>query len=165
MNERFMRRAIDIARQSIETPGTLPYGAVVVKGGDIVGEGLNRSRALNDPTSHGEVEAIRDACRRLGTHELTGCDLYTSCEPCPMCVATMHVAGIERLFYASTMEQSAAFFARLAEHDPKWVRRRLSGHDLRREVALPTGERAMPSKRLLGDLGQQLFDDFIARNT
>lgn len=165
MNEDFMRRAIEIARQSLDEPGALPYGAVVVKDEKIVGEGLNRSRALCDPTSHGEVEAIRDACRRLGTHQLTGCDLYTSCEPCSMCVATMHLAGIERLYYASTMDESAAFFARLAAHDPKWQRRGLSGIDLRREVGLPMQQRAMPSMRLLGDMGQAVFDDFVTKNT
>lgn len=165
MNEDFMRRALEIARQSLEMPGTLPYGAVVVKDTEIIGEGLNRSHELCDPTSHGEVEAIRDACRRLKTHQLSGCDLYTSCEPCSMCVATMHMAGIERLYYASTIDDSVKFFAALIANDPKWQRRGLSGAALRREVGLPMEQRAMPSERLLGDAGQQLFDDFVARNT
>ena len=94
--------------------GTLPYGAVVVLDGEIVGEGLNRSVADCDPTSHGEVEAIRNACRRLSLTSLKGAELYTTGEPCSMCVATMYQVGISRLFYAGTAEDSAAFFQRLA---------------------------------------------------
>ncbi len=161
MNEDFMRRAIEIARESLNETGALPYGAVVVKDGEIIGEGLNRSHGKSDPTSHGEVEAIRDACSRLGTPTLYGCDLYTSCEPCSMCVATMHLAGIERLYYASTIAESAVFFGRLIERDPKWTRR-MSAVEVRREVGLPIHKRAMPARQLLGDLGQELFDDFVA---
>lgn len=161
MNEDFMRRAIEIARESLNETGALPYGAVVVKDGEIIGEGLNRARGKSDPTSHGEVEAIRDACSRLGTPTLYGCDLYTSCEPCSMCVATMHIAGIERLYYASTLAESAVFFGRLIEQDQKWARR-IGAVDLQREVGLPINERAMPAHRMLGDLGQKLFDDFVA---
>ncbi|MGI9386993.1 MAG: hypothetical protein ACR2OX_06150, partial [Methyloligellaceae bacterium] len=103
-------------------------------------------------------------CRQLGTIDLSGCDLYTSCEPCAMCVATMHLAGIERLYYASTISESAAFFARLAEHDSKWSRR-ISAVDLRREVGLAVEDRAMPARRLLGEAGQEVFEAFIDRNT
>ena len=81
-DEKFMRRAIELSAQALETPGARPYGAVVVKDGRIVGEGLNQSAKNFDPTSHGEVEAIRDACRNLKTTDLSGADLYTSCEPC-----------------------------------------------------------------------------------
>ena len=88
-DEKFMRRAIELSAQAIDTPGARPYGAVVVKDGKIVGEGLNQSAKNFDPTSHGEVEAIRDACRNLKTTDLSGTDLYTSCEPCSVCVATM----------------------------------------------------------------------------
>ena len=162
MNEDFMRRAIEIARESLNDQGALPYGAVVVKDGEIIGEGLNRSHGKSDPTSHGEIEAIRDACRRLGTPTLPGCDLYTSCEPCSMCVATMYIAGIERLYYASNIEESAVFFGQLIEKNPKWSRR-ISAVDLRREVGLPIEERTMPAQRVLGNLGQDVFDDFVAR--
>ena len=88
-------------------PGARPYGAVVVKDGKIVGEGLNQSAKNFDPTSHGEVEAIRDACRNLKTTDLSGCELYTSCEPCSVCVATMIMAGIGRMYYGATLDQSA----------------------------------------------------------
>src|SRR2546421_8478084 len=85
---------------------------VVVKDGAIVGEGLNQSAKNFDPTSHGEVEAVRDACRKLKTTDLTGCDLYTSCEPCSVCVATMIMAGIGRMYYGASLEQSAAVVPR-----------------------------------------------------
>lgn len=87
--EAFMRRAVAISAEALTTPGTEPFGAVVVRDGRIVGEGINRSLQNFDPTSHGETEAIRDACRNLATVDLTGCELYTSCEPCPLCVAAM----------------------------------------------------------------------------
>src|SRR3954468_13609495 len=97
-DETFMRRALALSARALDTPGTEPFGAVVVKDGAIVGEGFNHSVAHFDPTSHGEIEAIRDACRKLETVSLAGCDLYTSCEPCALCAAAMHIAGIGRLY-------------------------------------------------------------------
>lgn len=157
-----MRRALEIARDSLDIPGALPYGAVVVKGARIVGEGLNKAVALHDPTSHGEVEAIRDACRKLGTTDLSGCDLYTTAEPCAMCVATMNVAGIARMFYASASPESAAFAARLAVVDPRW-QRRMSNDALRNEVGLPLDQRAMPAGQLLAREAHELFDIYARR--
>lgn len=104
--ERFLRRAIEISAQAIDTPGTEPFGAVIVKDGQIVGEGINRSVMNHDPTSHGETEAIRDACRSLETVNLRGCELYSSCEPCALCVAAMNIAGITALYYAADMAQA-----------------------------------------------------------
>lgn len=157
-----MRRALEIARDSLEIPGALPYGAVVVKGDAIVGEGLNRAVALHDPTSHGEVEAIRDACSRLETTDLSGCDLYTTAEPCSMCVATMNVSGIARLYYASASPESAAFAARLAAIDPRW-QRRMSNDALRTEVGLPIDQRAMSATQLLAQEAHDLFDIYAKR--
>lgn len=162
MQEAFMRRAIEIARASLDDPGALPYGAVVVKDSVIVGEGLNRAVANSDPTSHGEVEAIRDACRRLSTTDLSGCDLYTTAEPCAMCVATMTISGIERLFYASAAPESAAFIARLAAGDPR-LRRRMSGDELRHEVGQPIDARQMPAVQVLAAEAHALFDELASR--
>jgi tRNA(Arg) A34 adenosine deaminase TadA len=164
MQEKFMRRAIEIARESVEEPGTLPYGAVVVKDGEIIGEGLNRSAATSDPTSHGEVEAIRDACRRLSVTSLKGADLYTSGEPCSMCVATMYQVGIKRLFYAGAASDSAAFFQRLAAHDPKWTRS-LSNQQLRHQVGLPLDEREMAAEQVLREGILDVYEAFIERHT
>lgn len=157
-----MQRALEIARESLVVPGALPYGAVIVKDNEIVGEGLNKAVALHDPTSHGEVEAIRDACRRLGTTDLDGCDIYTTAEPCSMCVATMHVAGIARLFYASGSAQSTIFAERLATVDGKW-KRRVSGDRLRHEVGLPLHQRGMPATQMLAEEAYELFDEYAKR--
>ncbi len=159
MHETFMRRALEIAREALDEPGALPYAAVVVKDGKIVGEGLNRANGRHDPTSHGEVEAIRDACARLGTLDLSGCDLYTTAEPCSMCVATMYLSGIARLYYALAVPESSAFMARVAARDPQWTRR-IAAADLRREVSLPIDQRQMPAAPVLKDEAQALFDEF-----
>jgi len=164
MQEKFMARAIEIAREAIDTPGTLPYGAVVVKDGEIIGEGLNRSAANFDPTSHGEVEAIRDACRRLSSTLLKGADLYTSGEPCSMCVATMYQVGIARLFYAGASSDSAAFFQRLTAHDPKWARS-LSNQELRQQVGLLIDERDMVARQVKRDDTLAVYEAFIDRHT
>ena len=139
-DERFMRRAIALSEQALGEPGVGPFAAVIVRDGAIVGEGLNRSRARFDPTSHGEVEAIRDACGRLKTVDLSGCDLYTTCEPCTMCVATMLIAGIGRMYYGASAQQSGAIVARF---------RAIGSDDLRCEVGLPIGERRMPAEQKL----------------
>lgn len=162
MHETFMRRALEIARESINEPGALPYAAVIAKDGKIIGEGLNRALGLSDPTSHGEVEAIRDACRKLGTTSLAGADLYTTAEPCAMCVATMYLAGIAHLYYASTAATSSAFMARLATKDPRIVRR-FTPAELRHEVSQPMDQRQMPATPLLEAEMRTLFDDFAKR--
>jgi tRNA(Arg) A34 adenosine deaminase TadA len=84
-----------------------PFGAVVVKDGAIVGEGANRVTASNDPTAHAEVEAIRNACHNLGTFELKDCEIYTSCEPCPMCLSAIYWAHISKIFYGNTKRDAA----------------------------------------------------------
>jgi guanine deaminase len=139
----FMQRAIEVSRSAIGQPGCEPFGAIVVKDGKIVGEGLNRSLALHDPTSHGEIEAIRDACRKLATKDLDGCDLYSSCEPCSLCVAAMHIAGISRLYYAVSLEQSWAALKHLPQDKRRY---RMTATELRAQVGLPANAREMPSE-------------------
>lgn len=103
---KFMRRAIEISRDEMRRTKAAPFGCVIVKDGVIVGEGVNRVVETHDPTSHGEVEAIRDAGRNLKTWDLSGCELYTSCEPCELCVAAMFWARIDRMYYASTLKDA-----------------------------------------------------------
>jgi guanine deaminase len=105
--ERFMRRAIDLGRQGMQAGDGGPFGAVVVRDGQIVGEGWNRVVATNDPTAHGEILAIRAACRRASAFTLNGCELYTSGEPCPMCLGAIYWAHIDRVFYAASVEDAA----------------------------------------------------------
>lgn len=133
--EQFMQRAIELSMGALTQPGTEPFGAVVVIGERIVGEGINRSAARHDPTSHGEVEAIRDACRRLQRLELTGAELYSSCEPCALCLAAMHLVGIRRLYFGAGLAQSDAVLAPL----PVARRRNIDNASLRRVAgqALP----------------------------
>lgn len=144
-DEVFIRRAIELSRRALEQPGTQPFGAVVVTGGTIVGEGLNRAAARLDPTSHGEVEAIRDACRRLGRTDLSDCDLYSSCEPCPLCVAAMGLVGIRRLCYAASLDQSDRALGGVS---PK-VRRTIDIADLRRRAGRPAGQGPTPAIQLM----------------
>lgn len=162
MSEIYMRRALELARESLEIPGALPYAAVIVKDGEIVGEGLNKAVAMHDPTSHGEVEAIRDACSKLGTLRLSECDLYTTAEPCAMCVATMYISGIANLYYACASPASAAFIGRLAAVDSSYVRH-LTNDELREQVGTPLTKRSMPATQLMNDQAEALFDEFARR--
>jgi guanine deaminase len=109
-NAEFMKRAIELSSQALTTPGTEPCGAVVVRDGNIIGEGFNHSKVKFDPTSHGEVEAIRDACLRLECVELNGSDLYTSAEPCALCVAAMSIVGVKKLYYAASLPNTYNIF-------------------------------------------------------
>lgn len=114
-DEELMHRAIALSREAALRPNCEPFGAVVARGGEIVGEGFNRSAERLDPTSHGETEAIRDACQRLGTLDLSGCEVFTSTEPCALCVATMKLTGIVRVVYAASLDDSSATLGRPKE--------------------------------------------------
>lgn len=103
----FMRRAIDLSIENIDTGGG-PFGAVIVRDGKLIASGTNRVVPNNDPTAHAEVVAIRNACRELETFDLSGCTVYTSCEPCPMCLSALYWAGVERICYANTKRDAAA---------------------------------------------------------
>jgi tRNA(Arg) A34 adenosine deaminase TadA len=106
-DEYFMRRAISLAQKGIDSNSGGPFGAVVVKDGEIIGEGCNQVTSTNDPTAHAEVVAIRNACQKLGSFQLDNCILYTSCEPCPMCLGAIYWARPLRVFYAATREDAA----------------------------------------------------------
>lgn len=103
----FMAAAIEEAAQALADDVGGPFGAVVVKDGQIIGRGRNRVLADADPTAHAEVVALRNAARHLGSHELTGCVIYTSCEPCPMCLSAIYWARVERIVQAATREDAA----------------------------------------------------------
>ncbi len=148
-----MLRAIEISAHALKTPGTEPFGAVVVRDGKIVGEGLNRSVLNSDPTSHGETEAIRDACRNLETLDLRGCELYTSCEPCALCVAAMEISGISQLYYATSLEQASAAIGEL----PESIRHPIDSKRLQLECGKSTGDRSMPSQQALSAEAAQIL--------
>ena len=103
-----MREAIRLSREGMEKNEGGPFGCIVVKDGKIIGRGNNKVSSSNDPTAHAEVTAIRDACLNLGTFQLSGCDIYTSCEPCPMCLGAIYWARPDRVFFANTRHDAAA---------------------------------------------------------
>jgi tRNA(Arg) A34 adenosine deaminase TadA len=131
----FMREAIRISIEKMRCNHGGPFGAVVVKGNRIVGRGWNRVTSSNDPTAHAEIMAIRDACRRLKTFSLEGCELYTSCEPCPMCLAAIYWARLKRVYFGNTRKDAA----RVGFDDDL----------LYREVARPVARRSLPMKQVL----------------
>lgn len=100
-NRKFMRKAIALSIENIKNGGG-PFGAVIVKDGKIIATGVNRVTANNDPTAHAEVTAIRKAAKKLGTFDLAGCDIYTSCEPCPMCLGAVYWAHLDKMYYGNT---------------------------------------------------------------
>ena len=104
--EELMRRAIKLSADSVNNGGG-PFGAVIVRDGEIVAEGSNGVTILNDPTAHAEVSAIRQACKKLNSFDLTGCEIYTSCEPCPMCLGAIYWAHIDKIYYANDRKDAA----------------------------------------------------------
>jgi len=107
MSNPFMARAIQLSMDNVQSGRGGPFGAVVVKGNAILGEGANQVTSTKDPTAHAEVIAIRDACRKLGTFELAGCEIYSSCEPCPMCLGAIYWARLSRIYYANADEDAS----------------------------------------------------------
>lgn len=143
---RFMRRAIDLSRLHMEAGEGGPFGAVVVKEGEILGEGWNQVTSSHDPTAHAEVVAIRRACAKLGSFQLKGCEIYTSCEPCPMCLAAIYWARLDRIWYANGRTDAAAI-----QFDDAW---------LYREVALPLEARSLPAFQLLREEALPVFQSW-----
>ena len=108
MPNSFMKKAIELALENVRSGRGGPFAAVVVKDGKIIAEGTNQVTSVNDPTAHAEIVAIREACRALGDFQLTGCEIYTTCEPCPMCLGAIYWARPARVFYAGTGKDAAA---------------------------------------------------------
>lgn len=104
--EELMRRAIELSVDSLRNGGG-PFGAVIARNGEIIAEGSNGVTILNDPTAHAEVSTIRKACERLGTYDLTGCEIFTSCEPCPMCFGAIYWAHLDKIYYANNRKDAA----------------------------------------------------------
>lgn len=116
MNRKFMQRAIELARQGMNTGLGGPFGCVIIKEGKLIGEGSNMVTSTNDPTAHAEIVAIRNACKNLQSFQLDGCEIYTSCEPCPMCLGAIYWARPSNVFYACTHDDAAAI-----EFDDKFI--------------------------------------------
>jgi guanine deaminase len=134
-NESFMREAIRLSIENVEKAIGGPFGAVIVKDGKIIASGTNQVTANNDPTAHAEVVAIRKACEVLNSFQLTGCEIYCSCEPCPMCLGAIYWARPDKIFYANSKEDAAAI-----HFDDQFI------YD---EIALPPNKRKVFTKQLL----------------
>lgn len=138
-HEQWMNRAIELSIQNIDAGGG-PFGAVIVKDNQIIAEGFNRVTALNDPTMHAEIMAIRNACKNLQTFDLSGCIIYTSCEPCPMCLGAIYWAKISQIYFANTQQDadSIGFSDEFIykEIEKPFQMRTLQTHQILREKAL-----------------------------
>ena len=148
-HEAFMRRAIELARQGVENNRGGPFGCVIVKDGEVVGEGCNQVTSANDPTAHAEITAIRDACRKLNSFQLTDCSVYTSCEPCPMCLGAIYWARPAAVYFAGTREDAAA-----AGFDDELF------YD---EIDRPNDERQLRLQPMLRDEAQQGFEQWVEK--
>ncbi len=143
-----MRRALDLAAEAAEA-GEVPVGAVVSRGEEIVAEARNAMRGSLDPTAHAEVVAIRIACEALGSFQLAGCELYTSCEPCPMCLGAIYWARPAAIYYAGTHKDAAS-----AGFDDSFIYQ---------QTRLPVNDRHIPMRRLLPEQGGQPFAAWLSK--
>jgi guanine deaminase len=143
MSADFMRRVIEVALENVRTLQGGPFGALIVRNGRVLAEGANRVTTAIDPTAHAEIVAIRKACRVLGDFQLTGCDLYTTCEPCPMCLSAIYWSRMTRVFYACVAADAAA-----AGFDDAFIYQ---------ELQRPLNERRLPMKQLLREESLAIF--------
>ena len=141
-----MREAIRLSIQMMRRGKGGPFGAVVVRNGKVVGRGSNQVTSTNDPTAHAEILAIREACKRLKTFQLEDCELYTSCEPCPMCLSAIYWARLGRVFYANTRQDAARI-----DFDDEFIYR---------EVALPIGKRKLKIRQFLREEALAAFAEW-----
>lgn len=143
--EDFMRRAIALAVENVKNGGG-PFGAVITRGGEIIAEGVNRVTAQHDPTAHAEVQAIRKAADTLQTFDLAGCDIYSSCEPCPMCLGAIYWAHLDHLYFAGTKDDAAA-----VGFDDAFIYK---------ELPLPIHERQLPTEEMMHQEALAPFDEW-----
>lgn len=146
--EDIMREAISLADNNVRNGGG-PFGAVIVKDGKVVATGVNRVTANNDPTAHAEVSAIRNACKKLKTFDLSGCEIYSSCEPCPMCLGAIYWSRIKKIYYGNSKAD-----AKDIGFDDSFI------YD---ELALPYGRRHVAMERLLGDEAIATFNEWKSK--
>ena len=143
---KFLERAIELSSEGMKNGKGGPFGCVIVRDGKIVGEGSNMVTSTNDPTAHAEVVAIRNACRELKDFQLTGCDLYTSCEPCPMCLGAIYWARPRKVIYANTKEEAAAI-----EFDDAFIYN---------EINSSMNERAIPFEHIPHPDAKKVFEQW-----
>lgn len=145
----FMKMAIELSQSGMDSGKGGPFGCIVVKDDKVIGMGSNAVSSTNDPTAHAEVVAIRDACRNLNHFQLDGCEIYTSCEPCPMCLGAIYWARPARVFYANTKKDAA-----MAGFDDQFIYE---------ELDLPLDKRKIPFNQLLNNEAKVVFDNWIKK--
>ncbi len=144
-----MKLAAELAEKNIDNGGG-PFGAVIVRGGAVIATGVNTVTLSNDPTAHAEVNAIRNACRDLGTFSLSGCTVYSSCEPCPMCLSALYWAGVSRIYYGNTQEDADAID--------------FSDRFIYRELEKPKIARAIPIIHVANDFTIRAFEKWASKS-
>ena len=142
-HEKFMQMAIDLSVKNVQNGLGGPFGAVIVKNGEVVAASANKVVPTNDPTAHAEVSAIRLACQQLNTFNLEGCEIYTSCEPCPMCLGAIYWARLDKIYYANTKADAAAIG--------------FDDHFIYDELELPMSQRKLPVVQMLRDEALKAF--------
>lgn len=146
MESKFMKRAIELSRIHMLNGQGGPFGAVIVQDGKILSEGWNQVTSSNDPTAHAEVVAIRSACRQLKNFDLSGAELYTSCEPCPMCLSAAYWARVGKIFFASTREDAA--------------RHQFDDEFIYSEIPKKHAERSIPTVQIMRDDAYKVFQEW-----
>jgi len=149
MDQSFLKQAIEMAVESVRRNGG-PFAALVVRDGIVIASGSNQVTRTNDPTAHAEIVAIREACRVLGDFQLTGCDLYSSCEPCPMCLGALYWARPAHVYFAATREDAAA-----AGFDDSLIYQ---------EIAVPYAERSIPMQCVTDDQATRPFEEWARKS-
>jgi guanine deaminase len=147
--EAWMSRAITLALENVRGGAGGPFAALVVRDGQLLAEGVNRVTSANDPTAHAEIVAIREACRRLGSFQLEGCDIYATSEPCPMCLGAIYWAHASRVYYAATAQDAAE-----AGFDDSLIYR---------EVSLAPAVRRIPMAALMRDRSLEIFREWLRK--
>jgi len=149
-DEKFIKRAIELARYGMNADQGGPFGAIIVNSnGEIIGEGNNQVTSTNDPTAHAEVVAIRNACKNISDFQLEGCTVYTSCEPCPMCLGAIYWARPSRIVFACSREDAAKI-----GFDDDYIYK---------EIPLPLSERQIKTDQVSREEGVKVFDDWILK--
>jgi guanine deaminase len=146
---KFMKMAIDLARRGMNSGAGGPFGCVIVRNGEVIASGFNSVTSTNDPTAHAEVVAIREACKISGSYQLTGCELYTSCEPCPMCLGAIYWARPDKVFFAAARHDAAA-----AGFDDHFI------YD---ELNTPLAQRKISMVGLERDTALKLFEEWNSK--
>lgn len=151
LHQNYMKRAIELSKNNVSSMTGGPFGAVIVKNGQIIGEGVNCVTTHKDPTAHAEVEAIRQACKNLNQFDLSGATIYTSCEPCPMCLSAIYWARIDKIYFANGRQDAARI-----QFDDDLIYQEIPKEPLHRKI---------PAEQILRNEALQVFDMWDASTT